>query len=292
MNVDRVIYRTEKEEPKDTVDILFAGDSLAYFDFSTRTLWDTSGIASSELGYKATHLCDTYATLATVLQRQKPRAVILEINSFFRRPGVKMQYTDGASNHTKDAVVYNTYSDLFPIFRYHSLFRFWTDPYGKDLGATFHGFVGVDKAVALKKIPDDYTNKKKKKEEILEENLVYLNKIRDLCKAHHTALILVGAPSPVNWDYGEYKGTSEWAKANRVRYIDMNLPEYNDRIGIDWKTDTYDEGDHLNKRGAAKVIDYLGKYLRKKYKLPDRRKDKRYANWDNGVAAAAGEEKH
>ena len=50
-------------------------------------------------------------------------------------------------------------------------------------------------------------------------------------------------------------------------------------IGINWKTDSLDQGDHLNFSGAEKVTKYLGNYLSEKYKLPDHRGDSAYAAW-------------
>ena len=57
-------------------------------------------------------------------------------------------------------------------------------------------------------------------------------------------------------------------------------------MGIDWDTDTYDRGDHLNYRGAAKVTAWLGDYLRREVPgLTDRRGDPDHSAWDRDAAA-------
>ena len=56
-------------------------------------------------------------------------------------------------------------------------------------------------------------------------------------------------------------------------------------MGIDWDTDTYDRGDHLNYSGAAKVTAWIGDDLRRSYALPDRREDPAYENWNRDAAA-------
>lgn len=44
----------------------------------------------------------------------------------------------------------------------------------------------------------------------------------------------------------------------------MNLV---DEIGIDYNTDTYDQGLHMNLSGAEKCADYLGNFFQKRMDL-------------------------
>ena len=62
-----------------------------------------------------------------------------------------------------------------------------------------------------------------------------------------------------------------------VPYLDFNLLEK--ELGINWKTDTMDGGDHLNMNGAKKVTEYLGAYLKKNYVLSDYRENQMYQYW-------------
>lgn len=61
-------------------------------------------------------------------------------------------------------------------------------------------------------------------------------------------------------------------------YLDLNLKL--GEVGIDWKTDSLDKGDHLNLSSAQKVTKYLGEYLKLAYELPDHRGEAFYAAWD------------
>ena len=49
--------------------------------------------------------------------------------------------------------------------------------------------------------------------------------------------------------------------------------EHQEEIGIDWSTDTYDTGLHLNVYGAEKAADWFGKVLQEQCGVPDRRED-------------------
>ena len=44
-------------------------------------------------------------------------------------------------------------------------------------------------------------------------------------------------------------------------------------MGIDWTTDTYDAGAHLNVYGAEKLTRYFGRMLSEDFGVPDRRSD-------------------
>ena len=69
------------------------------------------------------------------------------------------------------------------------------------------------------------------------------------------------------------------SQKQNLSYMNMNMAVK--EIGIDWKTDSLDKGDHLNLSGACKVTAYLGEYLDKsEWKLPDHRGDAALSAWE------------
>ena len=91
----------------------------------------------------------------------------------------------------------------------------------------------------------------------------YLDKMRELCRENGSELILVKAPTNSwrYWWYDEWNAQiEEYAKKNGLAYYNF-IPEC-DNIGIDWTTDTYDEGAHLNVYGAEKMTRYFGEILK------------------------------
>ena len=55
-------------------------------------------------------------------------------------------------------------------------------------------------------------------------------------------------------------------------------------IGIDWSTDTYDAGLHLNVYGAEKLSEYFGQILADRHGISDRRGDSTLlAQWQGRV---------
>ena len=65
-----------------------------------------------------------------------------------------------------------------------------------------------------------------------------------------------------------------------------NFIEKIEEIGIDWNTDTYDAGVHLNVYGAEKLTKYFGAILRDELAVPDRRDDATLCGvWSEKLAA-------
>ena len=102
--------------------------------------------------------------------------------------------------------------------------------------------------------------------------------IRRLCGESGAKLLLVSAPSPVNYNYKKHNTIQAYADRYSIPYIDLNMKT--EELGIDWEKDSMDKGDHLNVYGAEKVTGYLGRYLAEHYSLEDHRADEAYAKWN------------
>ena len=112
----------------------------------------------------------------------------------------------------------------------------------------------------------------------------YLDRIRELCEKKNIPLVLLKAPSlePV-WQPQWEEEIKTYSEKYNLDYINM-LADYA-KVGIDFTKDTYDGGLHMNVYGAEKCADYLGRFLREKYGLEDRRKNKSSAEiWKNKEA--------
>lgn len=102
--------------------------------------------------------------------------------------------------------------------------------------------------------------------------LEYLDRIRTLCAEHGIQLILIKAPSLApQWYSSDNEQVTAYAETHGLPYI--NFYELLDETGIDYETDTYDGGLHMNLNGADKLSAYLGKVLAQEYGVRDRRQD-------------------
>ena len=204
--------------------------------------------------------------LKTAFKTQSPKLVLFETNTMFRDPGllknVQLSLTEPLAYH-------------FPVIKYHNAWKALFDGAG-GLKTSYKGFEIRNKIVSYEG-DEEYMKETKDKTAIPEVVRVYMEKIKKLCEKNGADLLLVSAPSPKNYNYKKHNALEEYARENKLPYVDLNM-KYRD-IGIDWKRDSYDKGDHLNISGARKVTAYIGKYLTDNYSLPDRRDEDGWQEW-------------
>lgn len=258
------------KEKSDSIDVFFLGDSMAYSGFSPIQMWNEQGFTSYIGAINAQRLCDGYAILKSTLQKQSPEVIVLETNCLYRYAGIEQD---------KDDKVFNLAGRIFPVLKYHSRWKDILCSCGLDLEINDEvktkGFRERSGVMAYN--GGNYmaeTDRVKKVPEISEK---YLEQIEKLCAEHGAKLIFVSSPSAKNWNYAKHNGTKAYADEHGIPFVDLNL--MTEELGIDWKKDTKDGGDHLNKYGARKVSEYVGSYLKEHYDLPDRRKQDGYSDW-------------
>ncbi len=247
-----------EKEKENSIDLIFAGDSECYSSFSPKQLFSEYGFTSYVVGTSAQRLCDTYAILSACFERQSPKVVVLETNCLFRYAGI---YADSKS----EGDTMQFFSQCFPVLQYHSRWKIFLGRHAETGEEEYKGFKPSKDVKPYK--GGDYMGATDKKKQLDSETKTYLDKIYQLCQKENARLMFVSVPSAKNWTYAKHNGVMEWAEKNQVSYLDLNLME----VGIDWKKDTRDGGDHLNINGAEKVTRYLGKYFQMQGELTDYR---------------------
>ena len=262
------VFASVSAEKKNTIDVLVAGDSESYTSVSPMDLWDRAGIAAYDCGQPGQRIQETYYILKTAFRTQSPKLVLFETNTMFRDPGflknVQLSLTEPLAYH-------------FPVIKYHNAWKALFDGPGGPK-KSYKGFEIRDKVVSYEG-DEEYMKETKDKAQIPEVVRIYMEKIKRLCEKNGADLLLVSAPSPKNYNYKKHNSLEEYARENNLPYVDLNM-KFRD-IGIDWKQDSYDRGDHLNISGARKVTAYIGEYLADNYDLPDRRNDDGWREWDD-----------
>ncbi len=278
--------------------VLMVGDCELYENFSPITLWEKYGITSYIRGSAQQLTWQSYYLLEDALKYETPDVVIFNVLELKYNEPQREEYNrmtiDGMKwSKTKLKAIKASMTEeeqfldyLLPLLRYHSRITELTkedfEYYFDDITRTTAGYyMRVDVAPYEEGIweeeePEDF--------ELGDYAMEYMDKITNLCKEKGIKLLLVKAPSvsPVWYDEWEEQ-IVEYAKENELDYI--NFLDLVDEIGIDYNTDTYDEGLHMNLSGAEKCADYLGQYLVDHYNLTDMRNDIEIGReWDKKTA--------
>ncbi|MBE5890211.1 MAG: SGNH/GDSL hydrolase family protein [Lachnospiraceae bacterium] len=285
-----------EEENKD-FDVVFVGDCEVYENFSPITLWEEYGINSYIRGSAEQYIWQSYYLLEDTLRYSNPKVVVFNIQSLqfnesqseaYNRMSLEgMEWSMTKVNAIKASMTEeeNFLDYVFPILRYHSR---WSELSFDDIKYMFNSptvsyngyFMRVDTR-PVETVPEgmqlaDYS--------FGDNAWKYLDMMRELCAEKGIQLVLVKAPSVYPTWYDEYEEqVEEYAAEYDLPYY--NFLELTEEVGIDYSTDTYDAGLHMNINGAEKMASYFGKILAEEYGVEDRRGDEELdAIWKEQIA--------
>ena len=270
------------ERPMDH-DVLILGDCEVYENISPVTLWREYGISSYIRGNAQQLLPQSYAMLEEALSYETPQAVILSVSAMQQYDQENEAYNrmtlDGMrwSVSKWNAIRKTALEDehmieyIFPLLRFHSRFSeleaddlryFW-----KKARVSYNGYYLRADVRPLGDLPSD---RRPRSYAFDDRSWTCLDRIRELCEAHGIRLILMKAPSlyPAWYDQWDEQITA-YAEQYGLEYV--NCIAAADAIGIDYETDTYDGGLHMNVSGAEKMSRYFGQLLSEEMSVPDRR---------------------
>ena len=285
-------------------DVMFIGDCEVYENFSPITMWQDYGITSYIRGSAQQLIWQTYYLMEETLAYEQPDVMVFNVlemkydtpestGSSSQREAYNRMTLDGMRwSYSKWHSIYasmtqeerekdGVWSYIFPILRYHDR---WSELTIDDLKYLFTREKVTDNGylmqVKVNPVGDDYPVIPLVDYTFGDNAYYYLDKMVELCEEKGVQLVLVKAPSlsPIWYDEWEEQ-IEEYAEEHDLLYI--NFLEKIDEIGIDWNTDTYDQGLHLNVYGAEKLSHYFGQILSEELGLADHRNDPTYSTvWE------------
>lgn len=264
-------------------DVIFIGDCEVYENFSPPVLWEKYGINSYIRGSAQQLVWQSYYLLQETLKYEKPKVVVFNVLTMkYNTPqseaynrmtldGMKFSVSKIKSICASMTEEENMIEYLFPILRYHSRITDlqkddFTYLFNKDK-VTYNGYYMRTDVKPAETIPKgrplaDYR--------FGDTAYEYLEKITSLCKNNGVELVLVKAPSLYPYWYEEWNWQiKDFADKHNLKYY--NFLDVVEEIGIDYQTDTYDGGLHLNLSGAEKLSEYFGNILTTECNLESRR---------------------
>ena len=261
-------YNSERDH-----ELIVIGDCEVYENISPITLWEDYGITSYIRGSPQQLIWQSYYLLEDTFLYEKPKAVVYSVlamkygtpqSEAYNRltlDGMKFSASKIAAVNASMTTGESLITYLFPLFRYHDR---WKELSYDDVrylfkkrGVSYNGFLMRCDVQPMRTLP---TPPKLGNYALSENSWKYLDKMAELCKENGVELILLKAPVPYPHWYPEWDAqVANYAAEHGLLYINA-LDELNN-IGIDFSTDTYDGGLHLNLAGAEKLSKYLGNIL-------------------------------
>lgn len=257
-------------EPTNSIDVAIIGNSDAYSGFSPLELWHNYGITSYVSGEGRQRMSEAINVLNEVLQFHKPKLVILETDMIFTYGNRKEELTD-----TLDYAA----QGVLPVLRYHdrwkdaSVQEMFRQPEYKWQSYTKGQFTSNTVKPCDK---EEYMIKTDNIKPISFTVRTFLDQFVKICEDNDIKVLFVQIPSATSWKYEKHNAVQQYADSKGIPFIDYEINR--SQYGIDWQTDTRDNGNHLNTRGARKIAAHLGQYLKEHYDfLEDHRSNKELA---------------
>lgn len=278
-------------------DVLFVGDCEVYETFTPIDLYRDYGITSYIRGSAQQLIWHSYYLLEEMLEKEKPKVVIFNVLSMKydkpQREAYNRMTIDGMkwSKHKVDMINASMMPEerfidyVFPILRYHSRISDLEEQdfkyYWKKRNLFHSGYYMRVDELSVTTIP---------KPSALENNdfspnvYEYLDKMRELTEKNGAEFVLIKAPSLYPHWYPQWdEKIIEYAKKYNLHYFNFLDEDVNEKVGIDYNTDTYDGGLHMNLSGAQKLSKFMGDFLKSNFEIPDRRNSEVSEVWNEKV---------
>lgn len=282
------VFYGEKEE----FDVFFLGNSHVMDGVYPIELWRDYGFTSFDFGNTGEPMDNTYWTLRIALKYHKPKVAVIDVSYIDRIQSVEMyayHFAHGFLDEVPLSVeklraIWELFPEgkraefVFPLSLYHARWEEFLDGLPQRNINVVPCMFGAELRVGRSKpLEFEQTQNMSSREPL---GVPALKKIISFCRENEIEPVMMVVPYPASERAQELINYAHLvAEETDTPFLDMmDVPGL-----VDYQTDCYDEGSHLNPDGATKVTAYLGKWLNENCVLPDRRNDENYAHWNEAL---------
>lgn len=287
------------------MDVLFLGTSHVLNSVFPMELWHDYGITSYNLGGHANQIPTSYWVMMNAFDYASPKVVVIDcyslasnlkvfddfeyvhlsfdafpisktkiraVNDLLFNPG-----NDNSAGVAGESGVKEKHTRIGLLWDYSVYHSRWSDITQRDFEPEISKEYGAESRIQLAEPAHVVDNPGNTLEEMT-VGRAYLEFMIEECKSRGIDVLLTFIPYPIS-------GESTWTDVNTIYDIaalhDVKYLDYMSLDVVDFETDCYDPASHLNPSGAFKVTDYMGRYLRENYNIPDHRGDSAYDYWNH-----------
>lgn len=283
------MWKAYRQEPKNSLDVLFFGTSIAYTDMIPAVIYARTGLTSFSLAGPVQSITESYYSLREATGTQHPQLVVVELTGILLTnvPSYDIENICNMPqgvNRWRCALetgpAENLLTYFFPLNLYHSRWSevTWDEVkynLSKPKTDVYAGWTYLEDVTPFEEHKTRYETYT---EESFAAGAKSLEKIAEYCDENGMELLVCISPQC------EIRPETMEKLQALIDSLGVNFVNFNDvrdEIGIDDMTDFYDES-HLNWRGAQKYSLYLASYFTNVCKLtPAGNEDT--ALWDKRV---------
>ncbi|MDD6726821.1 MAG: hypothetical protein PUE16_05725, partial [Lactimicrobium massiliense] len=197
-------------QDEDSLDVLIIGDSEAYSSFSPLQIYHDTGITSYVAAQPLQNISEMKHMLTVALSTQHPKVVILETDVFYRNIGSISDMED---------ILEESLNTIFPVFQYHNLWKMLgASEYTKS--TSWKGYYLNSTVNACTQL-QTYMSPTDQQYKITWLNQLILEQIKQEVEDAGSQLVLVSAPTPVNFSMGMHNYLKQLAEDWDITYIDF-----------------------------------------------------------------------
>lgn len=268
-----------------SLDVINVGSSHVHCSINPLEIYKNEGITSYNLSAGFQSAWYSYYYVKEALKTQNPRVIVLDVftlrliddTEFVRKASMNLLAMKPSLDKW-NAIKASNSDDEWNIFwgfpqnhiRYRDL---GVEEYDDKLCLNMMGYTYMSNIEPIEEEEIIDISNVTEVLPISEKSELYLRKTIELCQGEGIDIVLVNSP----WPHIKEED------AKRYNYIEKIADEYNvdfingclltEELGIDYSRDNAGDGGHLNYNGSIKWSDYLGKYLKNNYNLPDHRNE-------------------
>lgn len=283
-------------EKDDSIDVLMVGSSPVYPFYAAPKMYGEEGIVAYPMSTNNQRPKAMKYLITEALKTQDPSLIIIEMRMFSMPDeewGSAKPFTRGVTDnmkyswnrvkaiHALTSFFDGRYTFYFDIFKYHSNWKTLVMPsqlacwrYEK-----LHPLKGLELKYGVG--PAEYIDRSKitERTEPQDKQVAVLQDLLSYLKGTGKEVLFLISPYVME-EEAKKQFNYLTAAVEEAGYPVLDLNTHIEEMGLDFSTDTYDYGSHVNVLGQAKCTSYLEKYLAEYYDLPDRRKEKGYESWN------------
>ena len=292
------------KQQKNTIDILYVGDSNVYAGISPLEIYNNLGVTGLCVSTPRQDVIGSYYIAKENFKNQDLKVVFIETGEFFlksdeitelgRRSEIDFfKFSKNKIDFINDKDLNLPLNDkmtyFMPVLKYHTRYDQLTEFDIRKLHnkseMSYKGYLLEKNVVKGKNYRRNRNNNQlEDDQEIHSTNLdipEYVDKkideLKKLCDENNAQLVFLSMPTTDELMEEKYNVLKEYAIKKNVKYLNLNFEII---TPIDWEKDTQDGGDHLNIYGAQKVAESISKFISDNFEISNKKEDPKYSSWN------------